>query len=131
MPDRPRWREPGHIVHLQFDPDLPGGQQRSPSLERRRHHPPTHHRAEVFDDPGGVYRRPSIFSPFSKFHGYWYYNWDYFVKTSGSPPPGLEQRPHPEPARWMVSCIGPNGTESLRVVGNNVILWLEYDPPTD
>lgn len=72
----------------------------------------------------------SLYSPFSKFHGYWYYNWDYFVKTTGSPPTWFwNSEDHPEPARWMVSTIGPNGTENpYEVVSNNVILWLEYQP---
>ncbi len=72
----------------------------------------------------------SVNSPFSEYNGYWYYNWQYFVDTTGSPPTWYwNNMGNPEPSLWMVSTIGPNGTEfPYTVVGNNQIMWMEYNP---
>lgn len=72
----------------------------------------------------------SVISPFSAFHGYWYYNWEYFVETTGSPPTWYwNNADTPEKALWMVSTIGPNGTSNpYEVLDGNIIMWMNYDP---
>jgi len=72
----------------------------------------------------------SIFSPFSPLHGYWYYNWEYFVESTGSPPTWYWNNSEtPGKALWMVSTIGPDGTKNpYEVLNGNVILWMEYNP---
>jgi prepilin-type N-terminal cleavage/methylation domain-containing protein len=69
-------------------------------------------------------------SPFSEYNGYWYYNWQYFVDTTGEPPTWYwNNMETPGRALWMVDTIGPNSTDfPYVVVGSNQIMWMEYNP---
>jgi general secretion pathway protein G len=72
----------------------------------------------------------SLKSPFSVYHGYWFYNWDWFVQESGSPPIWFwNSTENPEQTLWMVSTLGPNRTEfPYDTVNDNKILWYDYQP---
>ncbi len=72
----------------------------------------------------------SVNSPFSEYNGYWYYNWQYFVDVTGSPPTWYwNNLATPEKTLWMVDTIGPNSTDFPWVeVGDRQIMWMEYNP---
>lgn len=69
-------------------------------------------------------------SPFSAYHGYWFYNWSWFKENSGEAPRWYyNDLSHQERTLWMVHTIGPVITEKpYEVVDNNVILWKDYNP---
>lgn len=69
-------------------------------------------------------------SPFSPYHGFWYYNWEYFKQVSGKPRTFYWNREsNPEPAIWMISTLGPNGKDfPYQVIGDNYLLFMDYDP---
>lgn len=69
-------------------------------------------------------------SPFSPYHGYWYYNWSWFVENTGEAPRWYYNNMyHQEKTLWMVHTLGPVISEKpYEVVENNIILWQDYDP---
>lgn len=83
-----------------------------------------------FTTPVAYINSTSVFSPFSKYNGYWYYNWEYLQITQGQLPIWYwDNTGNPEQTRWMVSTLGPNNTENpYEVVGNSVIMFMNYDP---
>lgn len=72
----------------------------------------------------------SMKSPFSYEHGYWYYNWEFFVKENGVPQMFYwNDRSHGEPTTWMIDTIGPNGIQfPYEVLEGNLILFHDYNP---
>ncbi len=80
--------------------------------------------------PIAYFPAESAKSPFSQYHGYWYYNWSWFVENSGEAPQWYYNNiAHPDRTLWMVDTLGPVITEkSYDVVGDNQILWYEYNP---
>ncbi|MBN2327596.1 MAG: type II secretion system protein [Candidatus Omnitrophica bacterium] len=69
-------------------------------------------------------------SPFSQYHGYWYYDWSWFLQNSGQPPSWYyNNTDRLEKTLWMVHTLGPVINEKpYEVVGDNIILWNEYNP---
>lgn len=69
-------------------------------------------------------------SPFSPYHGYFYYNWEYFVQVEGHPRTFYwNSEKNPDPATWMVMTLGPNGKDlSYEKVGDQFVLWHDYNP---
>ncbi len=72
----------------------------------------------------------SVESPFSFTHGYWYYNWEFFVETTGKPRMFYwNNRNNPEPSTWMISTIGPNGIQfPYQVLEDNILMFHDYNP---
>ncbi len=72
-------------------------------------------------------------SPFSDFHGYWYYGPEYFMQTTGD---GSGQYrtfywndpDKPETAEWMVSSLGPNTREfGYETTSSKEVIFYDYD----
>lgn len=71
----------------------------------------------------------SVYSPFSEYNGYWYYNWEFFTLSGAPRVFYFNNRNNGEPTTWMISTIGPNSTDfPYEVLEGNYILWHDYDP---
>lgn len=73
-------------------------------------------------------------SPFSDYHGYWYYGREYFVQSVGN---GSDiyrdfywnDPTKPERAEWMISTLGPNTKQwGYEVINENEVLFYDYSP---
>ncbi|MEW6238155.1 MAG: prepilin-type N-terminal cleavage/methylation domain-containing protein [Candidatus Omnitrophota bacterium] len=73
-------------------------------------------------------------SPFSDYHGYWYYGYEYFVQDFGG---GVKVErvfywnniANKETAEWMITTLGPNIKEfPYDTVNNSGILFYDYNP---
>lgn len=102
--------------------------------------PPTHltnvpHLTTPINYLGGVGKT----SPFSKFHGYYFYNWDVLAALNNNKSVTFfyNNINNPSKVRWMLSSLGPNRIdfpyeqvplEGGSVGGGSALVFYDYNP---
>ncbi|HPO08915.1 MAG TPA: type II secretion system protein [bacterium] len=71
-------------------------------------------------------------SPFSKAHGYYYHNFDYFLVHSGEYPTfWFNTKENAEKTAWMIFTLGPDAKtfpyEEIQQ-GDVLMMWYDYNP---